>query len=116
MAKPKIYLWFSNYRSGDHCNTISLSPSDIATEIVDCILPNADTELEGCEDKTKAETKFHILREINKLEAGDNCYFGLLNETWMTITLLDDRSLNNVKKILAKANTKSSVTKSKKKS
>jgi len=111
---PKVYLWFSSYDSGVHCNTIETSASAIAKDIVERIMPDLNTDMLGEEDKNNSELKLHIFSEINKLKIGENCYFEFNDSSWMTITLLDPISLESVKDIL-KRNEKV-VTKSKKKS
>ena len=111
---PKLYLWFSNYESGEHCNTVSSSAHSMATEIVEGCMENLKADLEGQEGKSSAEVKLYVFDKINTLEIGENCYFNFSDSSWMTITLIDPNSLMNIEKILA--NSKHRITTSKKKS
>lgn len=105
MAKRiRVYLWFTSFNSGDHCNTISYNASDIAREMTEQMEENlGPVDIEG---NTKAERMLNIFNRINKLKdkfGKSDTYFGFQDTSWSTITLMDKQSVENVKRILSEA-------------
>lgn len=102
--KLRIYLWFTSFESGQHCNTISYNASDIAREMVEEMEENCGTVI--IKGQTKAERIVNIFDKINKLKnkwGKDSLWIEFDDETWSTITLLDEQSVENVTRIIEEA-------------
>lgn len=97
---PRLYLWFTSFSSGDHCNTIGASASEIAREMVEVMEDNlGEVDIKG---KTKSERIVNIYGKISEIGHGfDSAHFEFEKGSWSTITLADHVSQENAKRILS---------------
>lgn len=109
MAKKlRIYLWFSSFDSGGHCNTISYNASDIAREMITMEENLGEVSIQKVFEMPlkSSERMLMIFDEINKLQDKEGKYeawFEFADGSWSTITLLDSISVENVKRIIKEA-------------
>lgn len=99
---PKIYLWFTSFNSGEHCNTIAESAAAIAQEIVEQMEKNLG-KVTNVAGETDGERMLNIFDAINRLEdkfGRETVCFAYVDSSWSCITLIDKTSLNNVKTLL----------------
>lgn len=96
---PRVFMWFSSYDSGDHCNTIHTRPSEIARIMIEECEENLESELQ-VSGTTQAERILTAFGKIDALEfGGQDVYFEWGDGSWATITLMRPNEIKALKRI-----------------
>ena len=97
-----MFLWFTSFTSGDHCNTVHKNASEIAREMVENMEEHLG-HIESISGKTNGERILQIFDRINRLShafSDNETYFGFSDGSWSSVSLANTNSMNNAKIVL----------------